>query len=321
MLKNPHAYQRAQEEVDTVVGQRKIIVEDLSKLPYIAASLRETLRLQAPVPLIAFHPHPTKNHEDPVTLGKGKYALYNDEPVVLIMGKVHRDPKVFGDDAEEFKPERMLDKNFEDLPKNAWKPFGNGMRGCIGRPFAWQEMLLVVAMLLQNLNFEMENPSYDLRIKQSLSIKPDGFQMKATLRRGLDAAKLASVLNSGGDLLSHAPQILNGEYKPNTDLRFHLRPMHIFFGSNTGTCEALARRLAKDSMGYGFATRVESLNSAMENIPRDNPVIFITATYEGQPPGNAAHFFEWLNGLKKAELDGVNYSVFGCGHRELSFSA
>ncbi|KAF7628789.1 putative P450 family fatty acid hydroxylase [Aspergillus flavus] len=318
LLKNPHAYQRAQEEVDTVVGQRKIIVEDLSKLPYIAASLRETLRLQAPVPLIAFHPHPTKNHEDPVTLGKGKYALNNDEPVVLIMGKVHRDPKVFGDDAEEFKPERMLDKNFEDLPKNAWKPFGNGMRGCIGRPFAWQEMLLVVAMLLQNLNFEMENPSYDLRIKQSLSIKPDGFQMKATLRRGLDAAKLASVLNSGGDLLSRAPQILNGEYKPNTDLRFHLRPMHIFFGSNTGTCEALARRLAKDSMGYGFATRVESLNSAMENIPRDNPVIFITATYEGQPPDNAAHFFEWLNGLKKAELDGVNYSVFGCGHHDWS---
>ncbi|KAK6823981.1 hypothetical protein RU639_006270 [Aspergillus parasiticus] len=316
-LKNPHAYQRAQEEVDTVVGQRKIIVEDLSKLPYIAASLRETLRLQAPVPLIAFHSHPTKNHEDPVTLGKGKYALNNDEPVVLIMGKVHRDPKVFGDDAEEFKPERMLDKNFEDLPKNAWKPFGNGMRGCIGRPFAWQEMLLVVVMLLQNFNFEMENPSYDLRIKQSLSIKPDGFQMKATLRRGLDAAKLASVLNSGGDF-SDAPQILNGEYKPNKDLRSHMKPMHIFFGSNTGTCEALARRLAKYSMGYGFAAKVESLNSTMENIPRDNPVIFIAASYEGQPPDNAAHFFEWLSGLKEAELDGVNYSVFGCGHHDWS---
>ncbi|KAB8203514.1 cytochrome P450 [Aspergillus parasiticus] len=316
-LKNPHAYQRAQEEVDTVVGQRKIIVEDLSKLPYIAASLRETLRLQAPVPLIAFHSHPTKNHEDPVTLGKGKYALNNDEPVVLIMGKVHRDPKVFGDDAEEFKPERMLDKNFEDLPKNAWKPFGNGMRGCIGRPFAWQEMLLVVVMLLQNFNFEMENPSYDLRIKQSLSIKPDGFQMKATLRRGLDAAKLASVLNSGGDF-SDTPQILNGEYKPNKDLRSHMKPMHIFFGSNTGTCEALARRLAKDSMGYGFAAKVESLNSTMENIPRDNPVIFIAASYEGQPPDNAAHFFEWLSGLKEAELDGVNYSVFGCGHHDWS---
>ena len=304
-----------------IVGQRKITVEDLSKLSYIAASLRETLRLQAPVPLISFHPHPTKNHEDPVTLGKGKYALNKDEPAVLIMGKVHRDPKVYGDDAEEFKPERMLDKNFEELPKNAWKPFGNGMRGCIGRPFAWQEMLLVVAMLLQSFNFEMENLSYDLRIKQSLSIKPDGFHMKATLRRGLDAAKLASFLNSGSGLSSDSSQILKGENQPNTDLRSHMKPMHIFFGSNTGTCEALARRLAKDSLGYRFAAKVESLNSAMENIPRDNPVIFITASYEGQPPDNAAHFFEWLNGLRDAELDGVNYAVFGCGHRELPSSA
>jgi cytochrome P450/NADPH-cytochrome P450 reductase len=43
------------------------------------------------------------------------------------------------------RPERMLDGKFEALPPNAWKPFGNGMRGCIGRPFAWQESLLVVA--------------------------------------------------------------------------------------------------------------------------------------------------------------------------------
>ncbi|OGM45812.1 NADPH--cytochrome P450 reductase [Aspergillus bombycis] len=318
LLKNLHAYQRAQEEVDTVVGQRKITAEDLSKLPYIAASLRETLRLQAPVPLIAFHPHPAKNHEDPVTLGKGKYALNKDEPVVLIMGKVHRDAKVYGDDAEEFKPERMLDKNFENLPKNAWKPFGNGMRGCIGRPFAWQEMLLVVAVLLQSFNFEMENLSYNLRIKQSLSIKPEGFYMKATLRRGLDAAQLASFLNGGGEISSNALPTLNGEKKSNTDVRSHVKPMHIFFGSNTGTCEALAQRLAKDSMGYGFAAKIENLNSAMEKIPRDSPVVFITASYEGQPPDNAAHFFKWLKGLREAELDGVNYAVFGCGHHDWS---
>jgi hypothetical protein len=44
-------------------------------------------------------------------------------------------------------PERMLDGGFERLPPDSWKPFGNGMRGCIGRPFAWQESLLVVAMV------------------------------------------------------------------------------------------------------------------------------------------------------------------------------
>ncbi|KAB8228368.1 bifunctional cytochrome P450/NADPH--P450 reductase [Aspergillus alliaceus] len=318
LLNNPHAYQRAQEEVEMVIGQRKITVDDLSKMPYIAASLRETLRLQSPVPLIAFHSHPTKNNEDPVTLGKGKYALNKDEPVIVIMAKLHRDPKVYGDDADEFKPERMLDKNFENLPQNAWKPFGNGMRGCIGRPFAWQEMMLVVAMLLQSFDFQKDDLNYDLRIKQTLSIKPEGFHMKATLRRGLDAVRLASFLNSSNDPSSEPPQTTNGEHKSNANLQSHVKPLHIFFGSNTGTCEALARRLAKDSFGYGFTAKVGCLDSAMENVPRGNPVIFITASYEGQPPDNAAHFFEWLSGLKGTELDGVNYAVFGCGHHDWS---
>lgn len=55
----------------------------------------------------------------------------------------------------------------------------------------------------------------------------------------------------------------------------------------------------------------------MQNVPKDEPVVFITASYEGQPPDNAAHFFEWLSALKENELEGVNYAVFGCGHREL----
>jgi cytochrome P450/NADPH-cytochrome P450 reductase len=41
----------------------------------------------------------------------------------------------------------MLNGGFANLPPGSWKPFGNGVRGCIGRPFAWQESLLIVAMV------------------------------------------------------------------------------------------------------------------------------------------------------------------------------
>jgi len=41
----------------------------------------------------------------------------------------------------------MLNGGFANLPPDSWKPFGNGVRGCIGRPFAWQESLLIVAMV------------------------------------------------------------------------------------------------------------------------------------------------------------------------------
>lgn len=252
-----------------------------------------------------------------MTLGGGKYVLHKDEPVILMLSKMQRDPKVYGADADEFRPERMLDENFEKLPKNAWKPFGNGMRGCIGRPFAWQEALLVVAILLQNFNFQMDNPSYDLRIKQTLTIKPKDFFMRATLRGGLDSTKLGMILSGTVDEPKRAG-VADRERKPNAPATDKLKPMHIFYGSNTGTCEAFARRLADDAVGYGFAAQTSSLDSAMQNIPKNDPVVFITASYEGQPPDNAAHFFEWLSELKGNTLEGVKYAVFGCGHRESS---
>lgn len=315
LLKSPTAYKKAQEEVDAVTGRRKITVEDLSKLPYINAIMRETLRLRPTAPVIAVHAYPTKNKEEPVTLGNGKYVLNNDEPIAIILSKLHRDPEVYGPDADEFKPERMLDESFNELPNNAWKPFGNGMRGCIGRPFAWQEAQLVVAILLQNFNFQMDNPSYNLSIKQTLTVKPKHFYIKAAPREGLDATKLGVLLsgsnsapdNSGGRDRKAKAAPPPGETKP----------MHIFFGSNTGTCEAFARRLANDALSYGYNAEVKPLDSALQNVPKNDPVVFISASYEGNPPDNAAHFFEWLNSFKKEkELEGVNYAVFGCGHRE-----
>ncbi|KAE8146488.1 cytochrome P450 [Aspergillus avenaceus] len=315
MLKNPQAYQKAQEEVDRVLGRRKITVDDLKNLPYLNAVMRETLRLTPTAPVVMVYPHPTKNNEDPVTIGNGKYVIGKEEPMVVLLSKMQRDPKVYGPDADEFKPERMLDEHFNKLPKNAWKPFGNGMRGCIGRPFAWQEALIVIAMLLQNFNFQMDDPSYNLQVKQTLTVKPKDFYMRATLREGLDVTHLGATLTaSGSEHASHA----NGHGKAAAAKKAgDMKPMHIFYGSNTGTCEAFARRLSDDASGYGYAAEVDSLDSAKDNIPKDGPVVFITASYEGQPPDNAAHFFEWLSALKGDKpLEGVNYAVFGCGHHD-----
>ncbi|OJJ48675.1 hypothetical protein ASPZODRAFT_14803 [Penicilliopsis zonata CBS 506.65] len=317
LLKNPHAYQTAQEEVDRVIGRRKITVEDLPKLPYINAVMRETLRLSPTAAAITIGPHPEKNKEDPITIGKGKYVISKDQIIVLLLGKLHRDPEVWGPDAEEFKPERMLDEKFNKLPKNAWKPFGNGMRGCIGRPFAWQEAQLVIAILLQNFTFQMDNPSYDLRIKQTLTIKPKDFHMRATLRHGMDASQIAVALNTGGSqATASAKKKSSGKSHHGAAPGAEGKPMYIFYGSNMGTCDTFARRLADDAVDYGFSAQIGPLDSAMQNIPKKDPVIFITASYEGQPPDNAAHFFEWLSGLKGNDLEGVNYAVFGCGHHD-----
>jgi cytochrome P450/NADPH-cytochrome P450 reductase len=120
LLKNPAAYQAAQKQVDEVIGRGPITFEHMSKLPYIEACLRETLRLQPTAPAFSIAPHPdTKDF--PVLIGGGKYAVEKGQVMVVLLSKVHRDPTVYGDDAEDFKPERMTDDNFSKLPPNSWK--------------------------------------------------------------------------------------------------------------------------------------------------------------------------------------------------------
>ncbi|KAK3398875.1 putative bifunctional P-450:NADPH-P450 reductase [Sordaria brevicollis] len=310
LLKNPETYRRAQKEVDDVCGKGPVKLEHMNKLPYIAAVLRETLRLSPTIPMIG-----VESKED--TIIGGKYEIPKGQPFALLFAKSHVDPAVFGDTANDFMPERMLDENFERLNKefpDFWKPFGNGMRACIGRPFAWQEALLVMAMLLQNFNFMPEDPNYTLQYKQTLTTKPKGFYMRAMLRDGMSALDLERRL-SGELIAPKAGQNQAGSGQPKKSGEG--KPISIYYGSNTGTCETFAQRLASDAEAHGFtATILDSLDAANQNLPKDRPVIFITASYEGQPPDNAALFVGWLESLTGSELEGVQYAVFGCGHHD-----
>lgn len=239
------------------------------------------------------------------------------ELIIVLVGSSHLDPKVYGADVKEFKPERMLDANFDRLNKefpNAWKPFGNGTRGCIGRPFAWQEALLVIAMLLQNFDFEFDDPNYTLSLKQTLTVKPANFKVRAIPRDGLRATELGHRL-AGTTPVKSSPTARNG---PTTSNGAKGKPLSIYYGSNSGTCQSMAERLAADAFSHGFsASVVDAVDNATEKLPRDQPVVIITASYEGQPPDNAGQFVRWIESLQDTDaLQGVSYAVFGCGHHD-----
>ena len=119
-MANPRTLQKAQKEVDDLIGSGPIRVDHLAKLPYITACLRETLRLTPTIPGTTFGSK-SNTKEHPVTLGGGKYLVKPGSTLTMVLAKVHQDPKVYGDDADIFRPERMLDENFNKLPKNAWK--------------------------------------------------------------------------------------------------------------------------------------------------------------------------------------------------------
>jgi cytochrome P450/NADPH-cytochrome P450 reductase len=92
----------------------------------------------------------------------------------------------------------------------------------------------------------------------------------------------------------------------------------ILYGSNLGTAEGLAHAVAEDAKKRGFTAVVGALDEHVGTLPKAGGVIIVTASYNGQPPDNAIKFCQWLQdpSLPADAFAGVEYSVFGCGHRD-----
>ncbi|KAG1776177.1 hypothetical protein EV702DRAFT_971934 [Suillus placidus] len=101
----------------------------------------------------------------------------------------------------------------------------------------------------------------------------------------------------------------------------------IFYGSQTGTAEEYAIRIAKEAKTkFGLTSLVcdpeEYDFENLDQVPEDSCVIFVMATYgEGEPTDNAVQLmenltdsaFEFSNGQHR--LEGLKYVVFGLGNR------
>lgn len=99
------------------------------------------------------------------------------------------------------------------------------------------------------------------------------------------------------------------------------RSMVIFYGSQTGTAEEFAIRLACESKRYALkALTADPEECEMEDLSRlreieNSMVVFIMATYgEGDPTDNCADFMEWLQ-EGNAILNGIRFAIFGLGNK------
>ncbi len=95
-------------------------------------------------------------------------------------------------------------------------------------------------------------------------------------------------------------------------------PLLIAFGSQSGNAESLAKRLAKEAAGRGFAAGVAELDSLQAaDLQRQSNLILVTSTWgEGEMPDNAAGFWEQLNqNGSSPNLQGLRYGVLALGDR------
>ncbi len=208
---------------------------------------------------------------------------------------------------ERFKPERFEDPS--KVPHDAYKPFGNGQRACIGQQFALQEATLVLGLVLKYFEL-IDNQSYELKVKETLTLKPEGFHIQVRSRQD-GTALLVPGGGKTGAYDSGKPE--NATMPDTTGTNAHHTPLLALYGSNLGTAEGIAREVADAAKHQGFDSQVGTLDDYAGKLPKEGAVIIVTASYNGQPPSNAKAFTEWLEEADESEIQGVRYAVFGCG--------
>ncbi|KAG0288165.1 hypothetical protein BGZ96_008034 [Linnemannia gamsii] len=148
----------------------------LNALPYLAACVKEVLRLFPPVSATSR----VAAHDDEI-LG---YDIPKGTQIILPVSALHKLKSIYGDDAEEFRPERWMDPaSFSEevqqsikfvTPDMAWAyvPFLMGPHNCIGSKFAIIEAKILLYYLLINLEYAPV-PGFKFTKIARVTLRPD----------------------------------------------------------------------------------------------------------------------------------------------------
>ncbi|MFD8042265.1 cytochrome P450 [Streptomyces chartreusis] len=301
LAKHPTALELVRREVDALWGDRadpEPAYDEIGRLTYTRQVLNEALRLWPTAAVFS-----RQARED--TLLGGRIPLRAGQAALVLTPMLHRQ-SVWGDNPEHFDPARFTTEAEAARPVHAFKPFGTGERACIGRQFALHEATMLLAMLVHRYRLH-DHADYRLTVKETLTLKPEGFTLTLTPRT--PAERNHTPLP--GSVPTETPRdtesaALPARVRPGTRVLF----LH---GSNYGTCREFAASLADEAAAVGCETEVAPLDAYSGGLPTDRPVVITAASYNGRPTDDATVFTARLEGPQ--DLTDVSYAVLGVGDR------
>jgi cytochrome P450 len=161
ILSEPRVEARLREEIDGVSKGGVPKPEDVARLEYLDATLREVLRLRPILPLVG------RVLTKPATIG-GR-ALPAGTAVAACIYLAHRNPRTYPS-PEAFQPERFLGAREEP---STWLPFGGGIRRCLGAAFAFYEMKLVTATILAERRLRLVAGAPARVVRRAITFSPE----------------------------------------------------------------------------------------------------------------------------------------------------
>ncbi|XP_028807060.1 cytochrome P450 CYP72A219-like [Neltuma alba] len=160
----PDWQEKARQEVLEICGTTKPNSGTISRLKIVSMILHEVLRLYPPVPILFRYTRRETN--------VGRLLIPAGAELCLSVMHAHYDTNYWGEDADQFKPERFS-KGVSKASKDqvAFYAFGWGPRICLGQAFALIEAKITVATILQHFSFHL-SPSYAHAPHLGINIKP-----------------------------------------------------------------------------------------------------------------------------------------------------
>ncbi|KAL0959891.1 hypothetical protein HGRIS_011559 [Hohenbuehelia grisea] len=173
-------------------------------IPYLDACINESLRL-----------HSTSALGLPRVIPEGGLTVLGQHfPAGTVLSvpsyTIHRDPSVWGEDVDEFRPERWYEGDVGKMMRT-FNPFSFGPRACVGRNLAYLELQIIVASILRRYNFVLENPDQPGTILYRPAREHHGFAHLATypaIRRSM--ASQSQVSTSPSPTTSSPPSVPPG---------------------------------------------------------------------------------------------------------------
>ncbi|KAK0595804.1 hypothetical protein LWI29_010166 [Acer saccharum] len=179
MCKHPDIQEKIAKEVieATQVNQNSSFDElaanvnenTLDKMQYLHAALTETLRLYPPVPADGKVCFSDDTMPDGFKVDKGDLVIY----LPYAMGRMEF---LWGNDAQEFRPERWLGESGRFHPESPFKftTFQAGPRICLGKEFAYRQMKIFCMILLASYVFKLSDENEEVKYDSSLTLTFDG---------------------------------------------------------------------------------------------------------------------------------------------------
>lgn len=189
-MKHPHVWERLRTEIPTydhTSGSTVVSYKSAKQFPYLYAVVRESMRCHPGVAMLLERYVP----EGGLALPDGSVV-----PAGSIVGMnpyiVGRNTSVWGEDAEEFRPERWLrdeiretEDAFQERLQSMNKvdlAFGSGSRSCIGKHFGLLEVYKVIATLVSRYDIKLVHPGKDWTTHNNFFVRQTGIEVKLTRR-------------------------------------------------------------------------------------------------------------------------------------------